>query len=203
MPQQPPARVLDLGCGTGWTSDFLARSGYETTGIDLSPEAVEAAAATYPSQNLRFLVHDYEEPLGEEGTYDIALFFDALHHCTDVEAALKTAASALRHGGACVVSEPGRGHANSGTSVEARDLYDVTERDMPPEVVIAAARKAGFARSRVYPQPAEVQRLLYTPTGERRSGIRQLLDSRVGRSLLILRAMHLNRRRGGLVLLEL
>ena len=30
----PPARVLDIGCGTGWFTDRLNRAGYETLGID-------------------------------------------------------------------------------------------------------------------------------------------------------------------------
>ena len=197
-----PARALDLGCGTGWTSDFLARSGYETTGIDLSPEAIAMASDNYPDEHLHFLVHDYEEPLPEAGAYDVALFFDALHHCNNVDAALKTAAEALRPGGVCVVAEPGRGHSHSPTSVAAHEQFGVTEQDMPPALVIEAARRAGFRASRVFPYPAEIQQLLFDPDGTRRRGVRHVLDSAIGRSALMTRAMHLNRRRGGLVRLE-
>lgn len=197
-----PGRALDLGCGVGWTSDFLARSGYETTGIDLSPEAIAAASNYYPHERLHFLVHDYEDPMPEAGTYDVALFFDALHHCGNVDAAIKTAAEALRPGGVCVVAEPGRGHAHSPTSVAAREHFGVTEQDMPPIVVIEAARRAGFRASRVFPHPTEVQHLLFDPVGTRRHGVRHVLDSAVGRSALMTRAMHLNRHRSGLVRLE-
>ena len=36
----PPAKVLDLGVGSGWTSVFLARRGYEVTGQDIAPDMI-------------------------------------------------------------------------------------------------------------------------------------------------------------------
>ncbi|HTT34475.1 MAG TPA: methyltransferase domain-containing protein [Thermoplasmata archaeon] len=41
----PGTRLLDVGCGAGTNSLFLARAGFEVTGIDLAPAAVEAARA--------------------------------------------------------------------------------------------------------------------------------------------------------------
>lgn len=34
-------RILDLGCGSGWLSIFLAKQGFEMVGIDLAPHAIE------------------------------------------------------------------------------------------------------------------------------------------------------------------
>lgn len=206
MPE-PPARIIDLGCGTGWTTDFLARCGYQATGVDFSPEAIAAASSAHPQGNPRFLHHDYEQHLDDAGTYDIALFFDALHHCENVDAALSTAASALRPGGICLVVEPGRGHSHSPNSLVVRERYGVIERDMPPTIVLAAGKKAGFREGSVHPYPAEVQHLLYSAPGSRsagprRTGARRILDTKVGRWLLMIRAMDFNHRRGGLVCLE-
>src|SRR3954447_15714840 len=36
------ARVLDAGCGSGWTSVFLASAGFAVTAVDLVPANVEA-----------------------------------------------------------------------------------------------------------------------------------------------------------------
>ena len=38
-----PARVADLGCGTGTLSLLLAEQGYAVTGVDFSPAMVERA----------------------------------------------------------------------------------------------------------------------------------------------------------------
>ena len=40
-----PARVLDLGCGTGWTSTFLALRGYTVVGQDIAPDMLSLARA--------------------------------------------------------------------------------------------------------------------------------------------------------------
>ncbi len=40
----PPGRLIDLGCGTGRLLITLAKRGYETTGVDLSPEMLRVAA---------------------------------------------------------------------------------------------------------------------------------------------------------------
>lgn len=38
-----PGRALDVGCGTGATLVYLAKRGFETTGIDIAPTALELA----------------------------------------------------------------------------------------------------------------------------------------------------------------
>lgn len=38
-----PGRALDLGCGTGTSSIFLAQHGWQVTGVDFSPRAIELA----------------------------------------------------------------------------------------------------------------------------------------------------------------
>ena len=52
----PPGRALDLGCGTGTNSIYLAQHGWDTTGIDFVPRAVKMAkhkaAAAHTSPRL-------------------------------------------------------------------------------------------------------------------------------------------------------
>lgn len=40
-----PGRTLEIGCGTGTNAIFLARRGFSVTAIDLSPLAIDQAAA--------------------------------------------------------------------------------------------------------------------------------------------------------------
>src|SRR5262245_40910365 len=81
---RPPARVLDVGVGTGWTSRLLASSGYVVVGLDIAPDMIEMARARAEDEplDLRFEVGDYEQSI-DLGEFDAALIYDALHHATD------------------------------------------------------------------------------------------------------------------------
>jgi SAM-dependent methyltransferase len=149
----PPARLLDLGCGTGWTSTFFARSGYHVVGVDICPDMIRLAEDMRLHaglENLRFLVSDYEELRFRE-EFDAAVFFDSLHHAVDEALAMRKAYEALRPGGCCITSEPGEGHHASEASRRAVSRFGVTEKDMPPFKVLALGEKAGFRESIVFP----------------------------------------------------
>lgn len=162
----PPARILDVGCGTGWTSRLLARRGYEVTGQDIAPDMIDLAIRTQAEEGLvdaRFVVGDYEEmPFDNE--FDAALFFDSLHHAIDEKAAIAAVYRALKPGGIVITAEPGCGHADAEHSQRAVQSFRVTERDMPPSRVIAAGRAAGFSDSRVYPMMRSILPILLQKT---------------------------------------
>jgi SAM-dependent methyltransferase len=198
----PPARILDMGCGTGWTSAFLARCGYEVLGVDFSPEAIETAASAHQLAGLTFAAQDWDVPIPPEaGAFDAAVFFDCLHHSDDERAPLRTAYAALRPGGICITCEPGTGHAASPGSVHAMATFGVNERDMPPRQVVAAGRDAGFTSATVLPHPQLVHQAVYG-TRPTTSAKDRLLSSRVGRFALALRAVSVQEQRWAVVVLS-
>lgn len=71
-----PCRALELGCGTGTNSVWLAQQGFEVTGLDLAPLAIERAQERARSAGVsaRFLVANLLElpDLGEP----FGFFFD-------------------------------------------------------------------------------------------------------------------------------
>lgn len=164
-----PARILDFGCGTGWTSWMLAKMGYSVTGQDISPDMIQCANQNkfrYGVDDLSFRVGDYET-LDFDNEFDGALFFDCLHHAIDERAALESAYRALKPGGICVAHEPGVGHAEEEHTQNEVAKYQVTEKDMPPEKIRALAADIGFANSTVVPFPDEaLTSLLTTHDGE-------------------------------------
>jgi SAM-dependent methyltransferase len=151
----PPARILDLGVGPGWTSAFLARRGYEVVGQDICPDMIELAnqnRTRYGAESVSFVVQDYESMAFRE-EFDAAFFYDALHHAEDERLALARVHAALKPGGVCVTIEPGEGHAAA--SIEVARSLGVTEKDMPPHHIISLGRAVGFQEFRVYTRPAE------------------------------------------------
>lgn len=156
----PPRRLLDLGCGTGWTSIFFAKMGYDVTAVDLAPDMIDAAEENkrlYGVANVAFAVGDFEA-LKFDNEFDCVTIYDSLHHSENELPVLQGAYRALKPGGYCVTSEPGHGHVDNPITLNAIAEHSVTERDMPPSVIIAAGRAAGFTSFRVYPRPIDVRR---------------------------------------------
>jgi SAM-dependent methyltransferase len=180
----PPARLLDVGCGAGWTSVFLARRGYDVTGVDIAEDMIRWAEENrrrYDLPNLRFLIRDFEEMNFHE-EFDAVLFFDSLHHARDEHAVIRNVFTALKDGGVCIASEPGHGHSRQPASIEANRRFGVTERDMPPLKLVSIGEKAGFRRFDVFPHAADVLQAAFGPAGndatsrkERCEEIRSLL----------------------------
>lgn len=175
----PPAKLIDLGCGSGWTSHFYALSGYDVTGIDISRDAVKAAKEHFvkPGLKLNYKCADYDE-LKYKDAFDAAVFFDSLHHAEDEVAALKATYRTLKPGGIIILCEPGVGHSKSPSSIEAMEKYGVNERDMPPKLSRKALKKAGFTNIKVYAYPAITHRSLYKSW----SGLRAVRNTFLARS---------------------
>jgi len=158
----PPARVVEFGCGTGWLGQLLAMRGYSVIGIDISPDAIELAKASAALRGVavEYRVADYEDAV-PEGTNDVVIFHDALHHAESEAAALQSAHAALRPGGLAICIEPGEGHSQSESSRRAVTEFGVHEKDMPPPTILRHARDAGFRRSLVLPLPTALVRSTY------------------------------------------
>lgn len=94
---QPPARVLEVGCGRGDLARALARAGHSVTAID--PRAPERAPEGPIFRRARI------EELSDPGPFDHVVAILSLHHVEDVGKALDKVAEVLRAGGTLVVVE--------------------------------------------------------------------------------------------------
>jgi len=78
-----PCKAIELGCGTGNTLLYLARAGFDATGVDISPAAIEMARKSASEKEVRceFLVADVlGDMAGIRGTFDFAYDWELLHH---------------------------------------------------------------------------------------------------------------------------
>jgi SAM-dependent methyltransferase len=159
----PKKAVLDFGCGTGWTSLFLAKAGYEVTGVDISEDAVRIARELAMEDGVggvEFLAADYEGFVPSR-EFDYVLFYDALHHAEDEQSAVDAAYRALKPGGVMFAFEPGAGHSASSGAKHAVETYGVHEKDMPPAYVWKLGKRAGFRRKLFLPLPHEAGKAVY------------------------------------------
>lgn len=111
---EPPARVADLGCGTGTLSVLMADEGYAVDGVDFSPAMVEAARAKAGRRpGVSFAVGDAGEPPLHRAAYDVVLCRHVLWALDDPAAALDRWVGLLREGGRLVLVE-GAWHTGAG-----------------------------------------------------------------------------------------
>jgi 2-polyprenyl-3-methyl-5-hydroxy-6-metoxy-1,4-benzoquinol methylase len=111
----PPARILDLGCGTGSLSVVLAELGHTVQGLDLSPRMLERAAAKARSHGVEvaLLEGDASGPR-VDGPFDVVL---SRHVLWTVPAVLKRWTSLLTPGGRLILVE-GHWHTGAGWCAE-------------------------------------------------------------------------------------
>ena len=152
----PGARILDIGCGSGWLCEYFARFGYNVTGLDISPDLIEIARERLRSVPFgadhetapayRFLVHDIEAAaLGE--TFDAIICYDSLHHFEDEQAVVKHLSAMLDRGGQLFVMEGERPPEGSATEEELRSVmqqYATLESPFKRDYLLTLLRENGF-----------------------------------------------------------
>jgi SAM-dependent methyltransferase len=76
----PPGSALDLGCGTGTNVIYLARNGWEATGVDFVRRAVKQARRKAGAAGVspRLIVGDVTR-LGELGNHGLVLDLGCFH----------------------------------------------------------------------------------------------------------------------------
>lgn len=102
-----PARVVDLGCGTGSIAALLAGEGYDVHGIDLSGAMVAAARTkmTEAGVTARLQQGDAAFPPWELASFDVVFARHVLWALPDPEAVMGRWTRLLRPGGRLVLIE--------------------------------------------------------------------------------------------------
>ena len=166
-------RVADVGCGTGWSSIWLARHypGASVDGIDVDAGSIDRANAHAEEEGMtervRFLSADAANAEGA-GQYDLVTIFEALHDMGRPVEVLAAARQLLAPGGALLIGDervnehfsPDHDadrmfYGYSTLACLANGLHDHpsvgTGTVLRPSAVEAMARDAGFSRFTVLP----------------------------------------------------
>lgn len=94
-----PRRVLDLGCGAGFLSNYLAACGHDVTGLDTTAENLDVARAHDPTRRVAYDLGDARAlPYGDR-SFDVVCAMDLLEHVEDAERVIAEVGRVLAPGG--------------------------------------------------------------------------------------------------------
>lgn len=175
------ARVLDIGCGVGWSSVCMAQAhpGLVVHGVDLDPRSIEAAERVAESEGVadrvRFELRDAATLAG--AGYDLATMFEMLHDLARPVETLRAAREALNPDGVVLVADEPCGDAFAGPADDQERRHygysvlhclpaSMTEPGsaatgtvIRPDIVRRYARDAGFSAVEVLPVDSSAFRL--------------------------------------------
>lgn len=157
------SKILDVACGPGWLCEFLGRSGYDVTGIDISPDMIKIAeerikAVKFGPQKghslqIKFLVGDAETTdLGSE-LYHAVLFYDSLHHFTEPLAVLERVLASLKSGGILYIQEgikPALGSEGEQNLIKEMNQFGTLEKPFDQPELFDILQKAGLVNMQAY-----------------------------------------------------
>jgi SAM-dependent methyltransferase len=100
------ARILEMGCGTGQMSLYLARADRLVIGADLTCTSLELAAAAahrFKVDRVLFVETDLHRPGLRPGSFDVVYSSGVLHHTPNPRASFARIAQLARPGGMIVL----------------------------------------------------------------------------------------------------
>ena len=111
---KPGARVLDIGCGNGFTCGELLRRGWSAVGVDLSAQGIDLARKNYPQGRFELLpaTHDLLEKLGE-APFDLVVSTEVVEHVYAPREWAAGCRAALKPGGRLICTTPYHGYAKN------------------------------------------------------------------------------------------
>ena len=141
----PPARIADLGCGTGTLSVLLAEVGHDVVGVDFSPRMVEAATRKAEGvAGVRFLQADAFAPPLIEASYDVVLCRHVLWAMPDPAVALTRWISLLAPAGRLLLVE---GQWSNGAGLSSEETVRLVEATGRAAVLTPLADAAYWGRT--------------------------------------------------------
>ena len=152
---RPRDRVLDLGAGSGFSSEMLARLGYDVVAID-----PDRAALSHSRRRIGFdatridgrvtVVTALAETLPfASAQFDGVVAMNVLHHVPDLPAVARELARVIKPGGRVAFCEPGLDHLAEPETQRA--IAEHGENDQPFDALafLALARSGGFSEAYV------------------------------------------------------
>ncbi len=150
--------VLEVGCGQGSTTQTLLKTmpNAFVTATDIDDDQIRLAERRVKSKRAEFLVEHAAEMSFEDGSFDMVVAFNTLHHVPAWRKAVREAARVLRPGGQYVLT---------GISAEGLRLAPFRKFVAPKALIdtddfIKEVKKNGFKVERDFSGPRYMRYIL-------------------------------------------
>jgi 2-polyprenyl-3-methyl-5-hydroxy-6-metoxy-1,4-benzoquinol methylase len=156
---QRGSRLLELGCGSGWMTEFLAQSGYAVVGTTISPHDIDICNKRVASLRVKgledplsFLLSPMEtvdQAVAGQPPFDGVFVFEAIHHAFDWRQTIQACFRVLKPGGWLVLaSEPNV--LQTLISYRFARINNTHELGLSQRELLDAMHAAGFVETRVF-----------------------------------------------------
>lgn len=137
-------KILDFGTGTGYFLNFMKNKGFDTTGIEINPEARE-----YGKDNFNLEIYSPEELMLESfpSAYGLITFWHVLEHVYNVDEVIQRVRNLLLPNGKLVIALPNHRCIEANTYGAYWNGYDIPRHlwHWDPMSFKAYAERHGFS----------------------------------------------------------
>lgn len=137
--------MLDSGCGYGWTTEWLFKSGVDAVGVDICRDYLEIGITRMGAWRPHVVVGDVEQLPIRSAAMRAVLAYESFHHIPNRPRAMQGFCRVLVDGGRIVLAEPGAAHEHAEVSVDVMAKYGILEKGMELEDVADYADGTTFA----------------------------------------------------------
>lgn len=147
--------ILEVGCGAGYSAEYLRGYYQSFTGIDYSSNLIDYARSVINYPDVAFHTADLYQ-FKSNKKFDVIVMIGVLHHMPDVIEALKVSLGLLKPGGYIVTNEPQSANFLIGLLRKIRAKSDQSYSDEQDEFqekqIIAFYQEAGFIDIKTHAQ---------------------------------------------------
>ena len=100
-------KVLDIGCGTGFVTNKIAKTGREVVGIDIEQEGIRIARKNAGKKDkVKYLLGDFFDFKFKKGSFDSVILADVLEHVKEEGRMLHEILKVLKKNGVLILTVP-------------------------------------------------------------------------------------------------
>jgi 2-polyprenyl-3-methyl-5-hydroxy-6-metoxy-1,4-benzoquinol methylase len=155
LPRKTGLAVLEIGCGAGFSAQYLSGWYERFVGLDYSANLIDYARRHNTRPGAEFVavnVKDYDSP----SQFDVVIMIGVLHHIHDVPAAMLQMTKLLKPGGYLLANEPQPANplVRAARKVRKRvdNAYSDDQRELSARDLEQMFEAAGLEDVRILPQ---------------------------------------------------